>query len=73
MSESTVQGLKKRYYEALKQNRTGEPVMQLEHGLHGRSLKLGDLDSNVQDYINFAYLVEWSLELLLSLPLLIVV
>ena len=42
MSESTVRGLKKRYYEALKQNRTGEPVTQLE-------LKLGDLDSNVQD------------------------
>ena len=38
VSESTVRGLKKRYYEALKQNRTGEPVTQLEHGLRGRPL-----------------------------------
>ena len=35
----------------MKQNRTCEPVTQLEHGLRGRPLKLGDLDSNVQDYI----------------------
>ena len=32
-------------------NRTGELVTRLDHGLRGRSLKLGDLDSCVQDYI----------------------
>ena len=41
VSESTVRGLKKRYYEAFKQNRMGEPVTQLEHGLRGWPLKLG--------------------------------
>jgi hypothetical protein len=51
VSKSTVRDLKKHYYEAFKQNWTGEPVSQLNHGLRGRPLKLGDLDSNVQDYI----------------------
>ena len=35
LSESTVRGFKKGYYEALKQNQTGEPVMRLEHHLRG--------------------------------------
>lgn len=48
--------MKKRYYEALKQNRTCEPVTKLEHGLRGRPLKLGDLDSNIQDYIRKLHL-----------------
>ena len=48
VSESTVRGFKKNYYEASKRNWTGEPIARLEHGLR---LKLGDLDSNVQDYI----------------------
>ena len=48
LSGNTVQGFKKPHYEALKANRTGKPVTR---GLHGRQLKLGDLDSNVQEYI----------------------
>ena len=51
VSESTVRGFKKKYYEASKGNQTGEPIARLEHGLRGRPLKLGDLDSNVQDYL----------------------
>ena len=51
LSKSTVRGFKKRYYEALRQNRTGEPVTRLEHHLRGGPLKLGNLDSSVQDYI----------------------
>ena len=49
LRESTIRGFKKRYYKALKQNRRGVPVMRLEHRLSGRPVKLGDLDSNVQD------------------------
>ena len=51
VSESTVRGFKKNYYEASKHNRTGEPIARLEHGLRGQPLKLGDLDTNVQDYV----------------------
>ena len=51
VSENTVRGMKKSYYEALKHNPKGEVVTRLEHGLRGRHLKLGNLDCNVQDYI----------------------
>ena len=39
--ESTVRGLKKHYYEALKQNWTDDSVTRLKHGLRGQPLKLG--------------------------------
>ena len=51
MSESTVRGMKKSYYKALKKNPKGEPVTRLEHGLREHPLKLVNLDSNVLDYI----------------------
>ena len=35
LNESTVRGCKKRYYEALRQNRTRKPVTRLEHHLCG--------------------------------------
>ena len=51
VSESTVRGMKKAYYIALKHKKDGEPVTRLEHGLRGRPLLLGDLDAHVQEYI----------------------
>ena len=51
ISESTVRGLKKAYCSALSKTKSAEPIVRLEHGLRGRPLLLGDLDSNVQEYI----------------------
>ena len=50
VSESTVRGIKKAYYLALK-HKNGDPVTRLEHGLRGRPLLLGDLDAHAQEYI----------------------
>ena len=51
VSESTVRGMKKAYYIALKHKKDGEPITRLEHGLRGWPLLLGDLDAHVQEYI----------------------
>ena len=51
VSESTVRGFKQKYYEASNGNQTVEAIARLKHGLRRRPLKLGDLDSNVQDYV----------------------
>ena len=50
-SESTVRGFKKAYCSALGKTKSDEPIVRLEHGLRGQPLLLGDLDSNVQEYI----------------------
>ena len=51
VSESTVRGMKKAYYAALKNKKDGELVIRLEHGLQGWPLLLGDLDAHVQEYM----------------------
>ena len=51
VSESTIRGMKKVYYWALKQRKDGEPVTRLEHRSRGRPLLLGSFDTNVQEYI----------------------
>ena len=51
ISESTVRGFKKAYCSALSESRSAEPITRLEHRLRGRPLLLGDLDSNVQQYV----------------------
>ena len=47
ISESTVHGFKKAHCSALSKTKSAEPIVRLEHGLRGRPLLLGDLDSNV--------------------------
>ena len=51
ISESIVRGFKKAYCSALSKTKGAEPITRLEHGLRGRPLLLGDLDSNVQEYV----------------------
>ena len=51
ISESTVRDFKKAYCSALSKTKSEEPVTRLEHGLRGRPLLLGDLDSKVQQYV----------------------
>ena len=51
VSESTLHGMKKAYYLALKHKKDGESVTRLEHGLQGRPLLHDDLDAHVQEYI----------------------
>ena len=51
VGESTMHGMKKAYYIALKHKKDGEPVTRLEHRLRGRPLLLGDHDAHVQEYI----------------------
>ena len=51
ISESTVRDFKKAYCSALSKTKSDEPVTRLEHGLRGRPLLLGDLDSKVQQYL----------------------